>query len=151
MTAAPRTAAGLYDLMQREGMNPSGPRPKERKRRDNAESRMQQALIRYWSNRAPYYKLHEFLLFKISNDGLRSPAMGAIMKREGLRAGCPDLMLAVRRGAYAGLFLELKKPDGRVAPAQAGFLAELTRQGYLARVAYSYEQAVAELENYLEL
>jgi len=35
---------------------------------------------------------------------------GATLKAMGLRAGAPDLFLAMMRGGYGGLYLEIKGP-----------------------------------------
>ncbi len=127
----------------------SAPLPAPRKRRNNEESQIQQGVIRYWSQACQRYNVEEFLLFKISNEGWRSPALGAIMKREGLRAGAPDLMLAIPRRGLAGMFIELKGKDGRVSPEQRKFIMAANTQGYRALVCYCYEDAIEAIEEYL--
>jgi hypothetical protein len=143
------TDTQLYDFMAKNGMNPEGPRPKERKRRKNDESRMQCALISWWHVAHAGFGVPERLLFKVSNDGLRSPVMGAIMKREGLRAGVPDLMLCVPRGIYHALFLELKLPTGKVSDDQKAFIADAWAHNYSAYVAYSLDEAINDITAYL--
>ena len=53
------------------------------------------------------------LLFHVPNGGARGKAEAARMKRQGVKAGVPDLMLPVARGGYHGLFLEMKAALGR--------------------------------------
>ncbi len=151
MSAAPRSAAGLYDLMVREGMNPSMPRPKERKRRDNAESRAQQAVVDWWNHNHEQFGITQCLLFAVGNGGARSAITGAIMKREGVRRGTSDLLLLVPRGRFHGMALEMKTEDGAATPEQRVFLAAVTEQGYLARICHSVESAMNEITEYLKL
>lgn len=90
------------------------------------------------------------LLTHIANEGKRSPAAGAMLKRIGLRPGFPDLMLPVARGGYHGLFIELKITDGgRVSDAQREWLRALNRQGYLAVVCYGWQDASGVIMRYL--
>lgn len=151
MSAAPRTAAGLYDLMVREGMNPSGPRPKERKRRDNSESRAQQAVIEWWGRNHARFGVPEILLFAVGNGGARSVVTGAIMKREGVRRGTSDLLLLIPRGDFHGMAIEMKAEDGRTTPEQRVFLDVAHGQGYHTRICYSCDSAMNEITNYLNL
>lgn len=116
---------------------------------DHEESRIQQNLIRWWSIACRAQNIPEPMFFAIPNGGWRSPVTGAILKREGARSGVPDLMLAVARGKYHGLFLELKKPDGKPSEAQDLFITRLREQGYMAGVAYGFDDALRFIEAYL--
>ena len=49
----------------------------------------------------------------IPNEGKRSTAYGARMKRIGLRSGFPDLFFPVARGGFHGLFVEMKVGSNR--------------------------------------
>lgn len=89
------------------------------------------------------------LFFAIPNGGLRTARNAMMLKEEGLLPGIPDLMLAVPSGKWHGLFLELKRPDGRVSVAQAIVQSSLGRQGYKVAVAYSYFEAKAVIVEYL--
>lgn len=151
MSAAPRTSAGLYDLMVREGMNPVGPRPKDRPRRDNAEHRTQAALIVWWNRAHIDYGVPEILLFSIPNGGWRDPIGARILKTEGQRNGVSDLFLSVSRGGFHGLYVEMKAPEGYTSPEQRAFLKSVGDQGYLGRVCYSCESAMNEIAGYLKL
>ena len=82
---------------------------KKPKRRDD-EAALQRAVVQHLMLRAA----PNVLWYKITNEGKRSLAMGAEMKRQGLLVGAADLGLLINgRGAC---FLELKakgkKPDG---------------------------------------
>lgn len=73
------------------------------------------------------------------------------MTRQGVRAGVPDLMIPVAKGAYHGLFIEMKTKKGKVSEHQRHWLGVLNGQGYLAMVAYGAEEALAIFKKYMKL
>lgn len=135
----------------RNKMGENIPVPKERKKPSQEESKIQQAVIRFWSAAHQGFKIPEPLLFSIPNGGFRSVITGAIMKREGARRGSSDLFLAVPRRGLHGLFLELKRPDGVLSAEQKTFLSAVAAQGYDARTCYSFDEAVATITSYLSV
>ena len=70
----------------------------------NTEHSEQVTLIEWWDMAANIFHTPKELLFAIPNGGKRSPVTGSILKAEGVRRGIPDLMLAIPRGNYHGLF-----------------------------------------------
>lgn len=90
-------------------------------------------------------------LFAIPNGGARHPAVAAKLKAEGVRAGMPDLMLAIPINPYAGLFIELKARGGRLTEKQRKRLERLQERGYKAVCCVGYDAAKAEIERYLAL
>lgn len=125
------------------------PVPPKRKPRDNEESRMQMALVRWWAVRHREFGVGEHMLFAIPNGGRRDVIGAAILKKEGQRNGISDIMLAVPRGKYHGLFLELKTETGVVSDAQTMFLCDANKQGYAAYVCRSLGQAIKLIQNYM--
>lgn len=125
------------------------PVPPKPKRRNNAESREQQALVNWWRDYSKKANLPEHLLFAIPNGGRRDAITGAILKREGARAGAPDIMLAIPRGPYHGLFVEMKIDGGVVRDDQQAFIIDLISQGYCAGPAYGFQDARRFIEAYL--
>lgn len=115
------------------------------------ESKAQRSLITWWklAHRGLGVPWEE-LLFSIPNEGKRGQIEGGRMKAMGLRPGAPDLMLAVPRGGYGGLFIELKTPSGRVSEEQKRFHSWLIGAGYWVKVARGWDQARAEIEAYLK-
>nr|DAH09667.1 MAG TPA: Nuclease [Caudoviricetes sp.] len=112
------------------------------------EATEQEAVIQwshYHMNRWPELDL----LFHIPNGGSRNKAEAARLKAQGVKAGVCDLFLPVARGRYHGLFIEMKYGKNTATPAQKNFISAVTAQGYLARVAYSFEEATTILEQYL--
>ena len=83
---------------------------------------------------------------------------GGQLKAQGVRIGVADLCLPVRRGAWSGLYIEMKKPSekpkressaGGVSADQAEFAKFVISQGFGWCVCYSWEEAKSILENYL--
>lgn len=89
------------------------------------------------------------LMFAIPNGGLRNKITAANLKAEGVRSHVPDIFLPVPRGSWHGLFIEMKKPGGRIDPGQASYLIELREQGYGACVCVGWQEARTTLESYL--
>ena len=88
-------------------------------------------------------------LFAIANGGRRDGATGARLKAEGVLAGVPDLFLACPRGAYAGLFVEMKVKPNRPTEKQLEVMENLRRQNYAVLVCYGWEQARDAILEYL--
>ena len=74
------------------------------------------------------------LVFAVPNGGGRSVAEAGKLKAEGVTAGVPDLFVPGRRA-----FIEVKKPGGRISPAQRDMMVKLRLLGYDCIVAYSVE------------
>jgi len=113
------------------------------------ESDSQQAVIGWFAYSHKVLGVKEHLLFACPNGGRRSAREASRLKREGVRAGVPDLILLVPKGKFHGLVLEMKSTVGVVRPSQKEFMADVGALGYLAVVAYNTEQAIAAITNYL--
>lgn len=116
----------------------------------NSETRIHLAVVRWWDLAASGYGLDKRLLAHAANGGRRSRVEAAIFKGMAVRAGWPDLQLAVPRGDKHGLFLELKSPDGRISPEQKEILSLLHAQGYAVCVAWSFDEGIGAIINYLK-
>lgn len=73
------------------------------------------------------------------------------LKRTGLTKGIPDLMLAVRRGGYGGLFIEMKSATGYPEKHQKEKIEELRAQGYMVEICKSFEAFKIVIDFYLSL
>ena len=91
------------------------------------------------------------LLYHIPNGGKRDARTAANLKRQGVKAGVPDLHLPVARGGYHGLYIELKVGSNKPTPLQKKWLSNLNKQGHLTVVCYGWQEAAEQLINYLEL
>ena len=84
------------------------------------------------------------------NGAKRSMFQANLAKKQGLKAGFPDISLFVPRGGYHGLFIEMKRiKNGRVSEDQKRILRSLTKQGYFACVCRGGDAAITVIEKYL--
>lgn len=96
-------------------------------------------------------------MFAIPNGGERNKAVAARLKAEGVKSGVPDIMLPVRKGRYAGLFIELKKPragkvrGGKATLEQNAWITVLNGLGYSAHVCEGCLAAIAVITVYMGL
>src|SRR5260221_4345525 len=114
-----------------------------------SEHQSQAAVISWWALACKGYELPPFALFAIPNGGARDPITGARLKQEGVRAGILDLMLAVKRGNFGGLFIEMKKLGNRPSPAQKEVMDYLARAGYERKICWTSAAAIAAIREYL--
>jgi len=90
-------------------------------------------------------------LVAIPNGEYRNKATAGKLKAMGVRAGMPDLFLAIARHPYPGLWIELKKlKGGKVSPDQVIWLEHLERQGYKTYVCYGWIEARDAILKYLK-
>lgn len=83
---------------------------------------------------------------------------GGMMKAEGVKPGVADTFLPVHRGAWPGLYIEMKKPaerpkragsSGGVSELQSEFGTFVKAQGFGWVVCYSWREAADILQQYL--
>jgi hypothetical protein len=93
---------------------------------------------------ADYLDACGFLWCHVPNEGKRTPRLGAHMKRLGLKAGVPDVLVFDFDGY--GVAIELKRVGGRPpTAAQKWWLAELEKCGWRCIVAYGAMDAISKL------
>lgn len=102
-----------------------------------------------------------FWLFAIPNGSERHKAVALKLKAMGVKRGIPDMCLAVRRGSWAALWIELKRPElkdgkgvlrraGQVSKEQSVWGEHLKTQGHAFVVAKGWDQAREMIISYLE-
>lgn len=90
------------------------------------------------------------LLMSIPNGGKRDPRAAAQMKREGVLAGAPDLLVAEPRNGKHGLFVEMKRQDGgRVSKDQLIVHAALMQRGYEVQIHDGADSAYIAILHYV--
>ena len=92
--------------------------------------------------------------FYIPNDGKRSPQMGWLMKKMGMRPGVSDVFLAIANNESHGMFLELKAKDSRgiyrkPTAFQVKFQKDMLENGYHCVVANGADDAIEAIKNYV--
>ena len=85
----------------------------------------------------------DFVYYAVPNAGKRSPAQRALMKRTGLKAGVPDIIIHWP----VQIALELKRSDGgRLSKTQKEWLATFDRIGWHTMVPHGARDAIAQIE-----
>ena len=90
------------------------------------------------------------LAHHIPNGGKRNKVEAVNLKRQGVKAGVPDICLPVARGEYHGLYIELKVGNNKQTEKQKWWQRKLREQGYKSEVCYGWQQAAKMLIDYLE-
>ena len=114
------------------------------------EANEQEALFNWAAySRGTYPELD--LLYHIPNGGSRNSMEAANLKRQGVKAGVPDLCLPVARGTFHGLYIEMKYGKNKTSPLQDGWIGRLRKQHYAVFVCYGWQQAAEVIKKYLNL
>lgn len=117
---------------------------------NHPEHSEQVTLIKWWALACKQFGIPEQLLFAIPNGGKRDVISAKLLKDEGVRAGVPDLFLAVPKGDYHGLFIEMKKVKGGVVSnSQKEMGAYLMGRDYYCAVCHGWVEAKTAIEKYL--
>ena len=91
------------------------------------------------------------MMYHVPNGGSRHRAEAARLKAQGVKSGVPDVVLPVARGAYHGLYIEMKRQEGGTLSAdQKKWIAALQQQGYFACVCKGWEAASQIITRYME-
>lgn len=98
-----------------------------------------------------YCDLHNIPVTHTANEGKRSAAYGAKLKRMGLRPGFPDLFITMARGGYHGFAIEMKYGRNKPTDAQEIWLQRLSDEGYAVAVCYSADAAIKLINKYNKL
>lgn len=89
------------------------------------------------------------LLYHVPNGGSRNQLEAANLKRQGVKAGVPDLVLPVPRQQFHGLYVEMKWGKNTTTEKQDWWLEQLRQQGYKTAVCWSAEEAMDVIANYM--
>ncbi len=89
------------------------------------------------------------LIFHIPNGGSRNKLEAANLKRQGVKAGVPDLCLPAARCGFHGLYIEMKYGSNKTTDNQEEWLEALDFQGYKTAVCYGADEAIKVISEYL--
>lgn len=105
------------------------------------QARLVAALRRKWSTIAD--KAERPIIFAVPNGGSRDAREACNLKTQGVLAGIPDL--GILCPGPLTIWIEMKAEDGRVSSMQAELHPHIKALGYAMIVAYSAEEALAQL------
>jgi hypothetical protein len=120
-------------------------RLQNRKRSEATEQERVINWCRYNASEHPELKL----IYHIPNGGSRNQLEAANLKRQGVKAGVPDLTLPVALKGYHGLYIEMKFGKNGTTEKQKWWLEQLEKQGYKTAVCYEADEAIATLKQYI--
>ena len=90
--------------------------------------------------------------YHVPNGGARSTAEAGLFKAQGVRKGWPDYCLDLPLSRYHGLRLELKAENGAKPNSdQLAILVRLESVGFKCCVAWGFDDAKRQIEQYLDL
>ena len=117
-----------------------------------SEAQEQSELIK-WAHECVKLKIHPelIMLYAVPNGGTRNKMEAVNLKRQGVVAGVPDLCLAIPKGKYHGLYIEMKVHPNKTTEQQNSWLYNLSRYGYAVAVCYGCVSAKKTIEKYLNL
>lgn len=101
-----------------------------------------------WAQKIPVLRDY---LYKILNEGKRSPIFGRHSQMIGWRKGLPDYHYPVSNGKFHGFWLEMKRRDnkGKIHEDQRLWIEKLLKIDQYATVAYGWEDAVEKTLRYI--
>lgn len=115
-----------------------------------SESTEQKAVIAWFRTQYKQYRLIAIPnAQKLMSRARNMYAMQKTLAREGLTPGVSDLFLAKPIGKYAGLWVEMKSKGKKMTSQQEKWMSDMLLAGYQAIICYSFDDARAEIEDYL--
>ena len=138
-----RMSEEQYAEKKKRGRAPMVPIP--------TEHQEQAAFFKWWREYAPLKHIHVKLCFCIPNSSALS-ATGRLYKwNEGLTAGVSDIFLAIPKGGYHGLFIEMKRTGSYATADQKEFSAAVSEKKYATALCYSSGEAIDKVQGYLSV
>jgi hypothetical protein len=129
----------------------------------HADEHTEQTNLFKWADLAKNARPELEMLFAIPNGGARPTkevmtkygvrrfsSVAKRLKDEGVKAGVPDVMLAVARRGFHGLFIEMKVGKNKPTDEQKKWHRKLLNQGYWVETRYSWTEAVDTICWYLD-
>jgi len=118
-----------------------------RKRSEATEQEIVINWCEYNSPRHPELKL----IYHVPNGGSRNQLEAVNLKRQGVKAGVPDLNLPVALNGFHGLYIEMKFGKNKTTEKQKWWLEQLQKQGYKTAVCYGADEAIDTIKEYLNI
>jgi hypothetical protein len=128
----------------------TGPAVVRQRRRPRQLEHAEQVALIAWARMAERRIPALRYLIAIPNGGKRDARTAAALKREGVKPGVSDLLLAYPCHGRHGLWIEMKaRHGGEVSASQEAWVFDMRVLGYAAGVAYGWLEARELIEDYL--
>lgn len=88
------------------------------------------------------------LIHAVPNGGARNIIVAVKLKREGVKAGVPDVSWPVARGGFIGLAIEMKHGDGNPTKEQKWRMTKMQQEGWLCCFAWDWMAAARTIQGY---
>ena len=111
----------------------------------------EQAALFQWAMLARQKYKELALMYHVPNGGRRDSKEAVSLKRQGVKAGVPDICLPVGKGGYFGLYIELKVGKNKTSHIQDLWIEGLQSMNYKVEVCYGWLKARDVIEEYLNL
>lgn len=117
------------------------------------EDDLQKMVFKYLGMQYPNVLAHHS-----PNGGKRNFREAARFKAQGVKPGCPDILIfkQVNKKTASGveyypcgIAVELKIKPNKPNPEQLDFQEQLRRQGWITKVCYTFDEAKFEIDSYL--
>jgi len=86
----------------------------------------------------------------VANERRTTLRAGARLKKKGVKAGVPDVIVFEPKGRYNGLAIELKIKGNYMSQAQKGWFTMLKLKKWHCQVCYDFDEAQIVIDEYLE-
>jgi hypothetical protein len=86
--------------------------------------------------------------FHTPNGGSRNAIEAAKLKKMGVKAGVPDILILDRHHGFAGLAIELKVGTNNLRATQIDWLERLHKLGWLCWVSWSLDEVLSLIDWY---
>ena len=76
------------------------------------------------------------------------------LKKMGMRKGVYDIIVPVSKGNYAGLWIEVKKPKGKLSPEQLEYIDLINNHSdfpTLFKTTYDTQEGIDIIKDYLQI
>lgn len=114
----------------------------------NNEHELQALLFKVLDDNIERYPFLQFI-FAVPNGGDRHFLTAVKLKREGVRAGVPDVFVPFTRHGYSGLWIEHKYGYRQLKDEQIAFKRHLKGENYKVVVSRSELESIKYIEEYL--
>lgn len=88
------------------------------------------------------------LIHAVPNGGARHIVAAVKLKREGVKAGVPDVLCPFARGGYIGLAIEFKSKDGNPSKEQRERITKMQLEGWCVMLCWDWMAAAKAVQGY---